>query len=275
MPVSAVLDHVVINVLFKMNEAAPAFEALGFTLTPRGYHSLGSINHLMMFDTDYLELIGLPPGAGDKRPDIVDSPAGINGLVFKSADVDETFAHLRDLDMAGAAPKAFTRPVALAAGEKIARFRTVAVGPGVFAAGRVYYCQHGTPELVWRPEWQNHANGAQRISEFVIVALSPEQTAERYAALVGAKVDGGAIAIGGARLTILSPADYGDRYGDRATAMDGRQSIFGAVVLETADLDAVARQVAAAGERFTAMIAPDCVAVRVPAFNALLVFRAA
>ena len=27
----------------------------GFRLTPRGYHSLGSINHSMVFTNDYLE----------------------------------------------------------------------------------------------------------------------------------------------------------------------------------------------------------------------------
>ncbi len=42
------LDHVVVNVLRRMDEAADLFAALGFRLTPRGHHSLGSINHLMM-----------------------------------------------------------------------------------------------------------------------------------------------------------------------------------------------------------------------------------
>ena len=60
MPALAQLDHAVINVHFGMDRAEPLFQTLGFTLTPRGYHSLGSINHLMMFGTDYLELIGLP-----------------------------------------------------------------------------------------------------------------------------------------------------------------------------------------------------------------------
>lgn len=65
MPSLAQLDHVVINVHFAMGLAEPLFEALGFTLTPRGYHSLGSINHLIVFGSDYLELIGLPEsGAG-------------------------------------------------------------------------------------------------------------------------------------------------------------------------------------------------------------------
>ena len=50
----AQLDHTVINVQFDMDRAEGLFRDLGFTLTPRGYHSLGSIKHLMMFGTDYL-----------------------------------------------------------------------------------------------------------------------------------------------------------------------------------------------------------------------------
>ena len=48
-----VLDHVVVDVRDRMDEAARVFAALGFQLTPRGHHTLGSMNHLLMFATDY------------------------------------------------------------------------------------------------------------------------------------------------------------------------------------------------------------------------------
>ena len=70
------LDHVVINTLFDMDRSATLMSQLGFTLTPRGYHSLGSINHLMMFEHDYLELIGLPLGTDKLRKDVLESPRG-------------------------------------------------------------------------------------------------------------------------------------------------------------------------------------------------------
>ena len=59
----ATLDHVVINARDDMDRAADIYRRLGFTLTERGYHSLGSMNHLAMFGTDYLELIAVPKGA--------------------------------------------------------------------------------------------------------------------------------------------------------------------------------------------------------------------
>ena len=40
--------------------ALETYRRLGFTLTPRGYHTLGSMNHLAIFGTEYLELIAGP-----------------------------------------------------------------------------------------------------------------------------------------------------------------------------------------------------------------------
>src|SRR5271169_109426 len=84
---SPVLDHVVIDVRDQIDDAMRCFPALGFLLTPRGHHTLGSVNHLAMFDTDYLELLGFGEG-GATRMEIARFPAGLNGLVFKTADAD-------------------------------------------------------------------------------------------------------------------------------------------------------------------------------------------
>ena len=64
----AQLDHVVVHTGQQMDGAVSAMEALGFRLTERGHHSMGSINHLAMFRTNYLELLcasspWLPPPA--------------------------------------------------------------------------------------------------------------------------------------------------------------------------------------------------------------------
>ena len=85
------LDHIAINVKDKMNEAYQLFSELGFTLTPRGYHSLGSINHSMVFKNDYLELIGTPRGKPITRPELKKAEIGINGLVFKSKNIKKTY----------------------------------------------------------------------------------------------------------------------------------------------------------------------------------------
>jgi hypothetical protein len=62
------------------------------------------------------------------------------------------------------------RPVKLGGREETARFRIVQL-----ENKSLFVCQHLTRELVWRPEWQSHANGA---SELSLVALAPDQPFE-------------------------------------------------------------------------------------------------
>jgi hypothetical protein len=78
---SPVIDHVVIDVRDHIDEAMRCFASLGFLLTPRGRHTLGSVNHLAMFATDYLELLGFGED-GATRTELARFPRGFNGLVF-------------------------------------------------------------------------------------------------------------------------------------------------------------------------------------------------
>ena len=107
-----VLDHVVIDVRDRMDEAARRFPSLGFHLTPRGHHTLGSMNHLAMFATDYLELLGFG-GDGASRPELARFPVGLNGLVFKTADADAVHAHAAAAGLPILPVQSFSRPVAL------------------------------------------------------------------------------------------------------------------------------------------------------------------
>jgi len=66
-PLRPVLDHAVINVMGKLDEAAAQYTRLGFQLTERGHHTLGSSNNLAIFGTNYLELLGYLPGRETMR----------------------------------------------------------------------------------------------------------------------------------------------------------------------------------------------------------------
>ena len=81
------IDHAVISVRERMDEAAALFARMGFTLTDRGFHPTGSSNHLMVFECDYLELIGFPPAGRTIRADLLEAPIGLDGLVLKAGDV--------------------------------------------------------------------------------------------------------------------------------------------------------------------------------------------
>src|SRR5438093_12032285 len=215
-----VLDHVVIDVRDRMDEAARVFAALGFRLTPRGHHTLGSMNHLAMFATDYLELLGFGEG-GAARPELAPFPIGLNGLVFKTADADVVHAHAEAAQLPILPVQSFSRPVELDGTRQDARFRTTRLDPGRIAMGRVYFCEHLTPQLVWRPEWQSHPNGAHSITRVIVATSDPRRTASLFTALFGPHAwterDGKCVvAAGTARVELTTPGAIGAEFGDAA-----------------------------------------------------------
>ena len=105
---TATLDHVVINARDDMDRAVDVYQRLGFTLTERGYHSLGSMNHLAMFGTEYLELIALPKSTPSGRLDLLDYAFGLKGLVFGTEDSAATYAALHQAGVPIDPPVEFT-----------------------------------------------------------------------------------------------------------------------------------------------------------------------
>lgn len=180
------LDHVVINARDELDLAAETYRRLGFTLTERGHHSLGSMNHLAMFGTDYLELISVPRGApANVRPDVMAAPFGLSGLVFGSEDSAATYDAIAANGVKAKPPQEFTRPVKVGSETRDAKFRTVTLEQSVTPYGRVYFCHHFTRDVVWRDEWRHHANGVVSIPRFVIVHPDPAAAASVYTAMFG------------------------------------------------------------------------------------------
>lgn len=223
-----VLDHAVINVADQLDNASARFRRLGFQLTARGHHSLGSSNHLAIFGENYLELLGYEPGKGSQRADLWNPPLGLSGLVWKSSDAESEFLHLERQDLDGDPPAAFWRPVTLPDGSvSEAHFRTVRLRASLIPNGRSFFCQHLTPDMVWQPAWQRHPNGVQNISEFVIVAQDPAHAAQVYSRLFGAaKVlacpEGAFVLRAGAATVRFASADYAQqRFGPLPEDYDG------------------------------------------------------
>lgn len=184
MPVPAI-DHIVVDVQDRMDEAAERYKALGFQLTDRAHHSLGSSNHLSIFKDDYLEL--LSPGTG-KRPELTGFPVGMNGLVFAMKEAEAVHGGLVRAGLPTGAVQQFTRGVDLPGGAKdTAAFKTVRLEPRSVFDGRVYFCEHLTPHLVWRPEWQVHPNGAAAITRVALAAADPAKVAGVFTRMFGAE----------------------------------------------------------------------------------------
>ena len=239
------LDHVVVNVRDQIDAGAEAYRRLGFTLTPRGYHTLGSMNHLAMFGTDYLELIAAP--AGDtRRPDVLGTPFGLNGLVFGTEDSASVHAALTDAGVSCGNPLEFSRPVMLGDGSSgDATFRTVTLTPGTIPAGRIYFCHHFTRHLVWRDEWRHHANGAIAVARTIIASRDPSVSGSVFMKMFGADavrdIPGGcSLAVGLSRFDILTQEALVNQFGEAAPNGDGRPEFMAALTLRTRSLDAVA-----------------------------------
>ena len=256
-------DHVVVNARDRLDEAHAAYTALGFTLTPRGFHSLGSSNHLAIFGTDYLELLGLPPD--NARADMADDPVGLNGLVFGTEDSASVFRALAAAGVPATPPNEFTRPVDLGDGtSRDATFRTVHVQPGAERPGRLYFCHHFTRDLVWRDEWRQHANGTTGIVRAVIASTDPSQLGALFARMFGSTavttIEGGVrLTVGAQAIEVLDTSETARQLGDAAAEAGGRAHYMAALTLRTRGLELVQAALDAGG--ITASVGADRVLV--------------
>lgn len=211
------IDHLVVLVR-DLDAAADRWMRLGFTLTPRGLHSahMGTANHCVMFGKDYVELLGVltpTPGNAPWRERLSQREGG-GAMALTTADARATAERLLSLGMSAGPVLDFARPVNLGAGP----------GPGTgeaaFAIARasgfadagldVFFCQHKTPDMVWRADWQDHPNGAQALAGVAMTAPEPGALATKFSALFGAEAvrrEGDDLVIASATLPIrVSPA---------------------------------------------------------------------
>jgi 4-hydroxyphenylpyruvate dioxygenase-like putative hemolysin len=161
LPLQLAIDHALIAVR-DLDAAAANFRALGFTLTPRGHHSIGSQNHCIMFGSTYVELLAAP--VSHAWLDYYRSfGEGLAAIALATADADVAY---RELQAIGAKPPMdLSRPVQ----GGVARFRLVQME----GAPQLFLVQHLTRELVWRREWQAHANGAAELTGVALTAKKP------------------------------------------------------------------------------------------------------
>jgi hypothetical protein len=252
------LDHVVILVR-ELDTAAASWKRLGFTLAPRGIHSphMGTANFTMMFDSDYIELIGIvtdTPYNARSRAWLVDHE-GLERIALGTHDASALASELRGGGIDAHDPLDFGRDVSLADGRSAnAPFRVVRWPPSEANRGlSVFACQHMTPQFVWLPELQTHPNTARRIARVEILAADPRASASDLAHQINGSVELGAdgafcVPTGDRRATlvIMDRACFGRRHpGVTFDALAKEGAV--AVVLEVDDLAKSARCVGSMG----------------------------
>ncbi|HUH01812.1 MAG TPA: VOC family protein [Kofleriaceae bacterium] len=191
-----VLDHVGLFVP-DMARAADAFARLGFRLTPFSpqRHRLapgqplvpaGTANRLAMLAEGYIEIltpVADTPVARQLHA-AIGRYAGLHLIAFGD-DAAAAHARLSDEDFAPQPVIHLERTVETATGEDTARFSVVRVPTGTMAEGRVQYCQHHTPELVWQERWLEQPNRARALAGLVLCVADPAEAAARHGRFVG------------------------------------------------------------------------------------------
>ena len=260
------IDHAVVMVR-DLDKAAENYRRLGFTVSPRGTHSthMGTGNYTIMFDPDYMELLGVLAPTEHNAPAraFLDKRGeGIERIAFTAVDSTAGAEEIRARGLTPIGPTDFERPVTLPDGTvSAAKFRTF-MWPTAEAPGgvRIFACQHKTRETVWIPELMKHANAAKRIKQTLIATPEPVNEAAHLGRLIDreskAEADGAVtVPSGGDRadLVYLTLDQLGKRYpGVPLAGLSDRGGA--ALVLVSGDLAATEKALGSAAVRSGAAI---------------------
>ncbi len=179
------IDHFVVTVP-DLDRAAAAFEALGFTLTPRAQHPWGTANRLAQFaGGNFIELLEID------RPELLDAEQrdydfggftkdflsrgmGPSMLVLATDDADADTRRYAEAGIASFPRFDFERTGRLPDGSEAKMAFSIAhtADPAMPSAG-FFTCHNRYPENFWKPDYQRHANGAQEIVSVYLAAADP------------------------------------------------------------------------------------------------------
>jgi catechol 2,3-dioxygenase-like lactoylglutathione lyase family enzyme len=254
------VDHAVLMVK-DLDKAAENWKRLGFTLSPRGTHSahMGTGNYTIMFDPDYMELLGVLSDTEHNAPArafLARRGDGIERVAFTAIDSTAGAEEIRARGYAPIGPTDFERPVTMPDGKlSAAKFRTfqwpTAEAPG---GVRIFACQHKTRETVWIPELMKHASGAKRLRQVLIATPEPAKDAAHLSGMIDRETrneqDGAVTVPSGADradFVFLTGDQLANRYPEISIA--GLPERGGAGLVIAADLAATGKALGSAGFR--------------------------
>jgi len=213
------LDHVVVMV-DGIDAAEAAYRKLGFQVQPRGFHKkLGTANHLMIFDTDYFEILGIVEDTefNAERREWLKGGGGLANVALATDGADVAYEAFKAAGLNPDAPLFFDRAVEVAGKTELARFRTVRIPKDNMPVVGFFVCEHQTPEFVYRPEWAEHPNGARGILGVTVIAEQPAKwipELEKYFGPGSVKREGEGLVVdsGTQPIRYMTPKDYAVRY---------------------------------------------------------------
>ena len=251
MPTPRDIDHIVVMTR-DLAAAQAAWNACGFTCTPRAVHPFGTANSLIQLQGNFVELLEIDDAsrieeaagdrfsfAGHNRDFLAERGEGMSMLVLASGDRDADLADWRAQGLRVYEPFDFERQAKQPDGssQRVAFSLAFASEPSLPGLG-FFTCQQHTPEVFWKPDYQVHANGAQRIASVQVTGPDPEAADTFLRAFSG-----------GRRTTHIAL----DR--DALTLEEGAPA-FPEITIRVADLDAAAAHLPAARREADTLVVP-------------------
>lgn len=178
------LDHLA-HFVPDLDAAGRLLDRIGLSSTPVSHHQIsgkpsGTANRCVMLEQGYLEILcpTLDTPHAQRVRGLMRRYDGVHLACFGTPDA--AFEHQR-LAAHGFEPD----PIVdlqrkIETGERL-RFRVVYVPAGKMDEGRVQYCEHLTPEHLWKKAYVNPL----RLEEIYVVADDPAGTAARWARFSG------------------------------------------------------------------------------------------
>ncbi|MDH3452791.1 MAG: VOC family protein [Gammaproteobacteria bacterium] len=245
------IDHVVIAVS-DLDRVVGQYQALGFTVTPRGYHDWGTMNQLVQFPgANFVELLAIeaaariPEHALDEIPprfsfgahnrDFLARGEGMSMLVLSGNDSRADVAAFAARGLTTYAPFDFTRQARQPDGSEVEVAFSLAFA-SYSAAPRVglFTCHNRYPQYFYRPTYQSHANGVAAITAVVTSATEPQPFANVLADFAGgvAVPDGAGYRVGCGphNLLVLPPDGVAERYPGAGVAQSDETRLVGFMV---------------------------------------------
>jgi hypothetical protein len=183
------IDHIIVGVR-DLEQARLAWARLGFTLSPRGRHiGQGTANYCIMFSSDYVELLGVVDPNGSTQPldTFLLHREGVMATAFApAAGPEELRAALQARQLHPSEPRPLGRRLELPEeGSVTPRFSLISLPAEETPGLDSFICAHLTPELMRRPEWLNHPNGALGLRGLHVLVESTTELLEPYDRLFG------------------------------------------------------------------------------------------
>jgi hypothetical protein len=182
------IDHVIVGVR-DLDRARMGWSRLGFTLSPYGRHiGQGTANYCIMFASDFVELLGIvdPADNVERLAIFLARREGARAVAFAPAGTaEDTRSALLERGLHPSELHALGRQMELPGGTVIPRFSLILLPQDETPGLDSFICAHLTPELMRRPEWLTHPNGAAGIKGIHVLVENTAALLEPYDRLFG------------------------------------------------------------------------------------------